>query len=41
MGMWLATMSPGHLLVLGASAGSMSTACAFIFLSALNQRREP
>lgn len=28
----LATMSPGHLLVLGASAGAMVTACVFILL---------
>jgi hypothetical protein len=36
----LATMSPGHLLVLGASVGAMATACAFIALHAYHVVRD-
>lgn len=36
----LATMSPGHLLVLGASAGAMATACVMIALHAYHLTRD-
>jgi hypothetical protein len=36
----LSTMSPGHLLVLGASAGAMATACVFVVLHAYYLTRE-